>query len=149
MAIVTWNPLQELQTRQEQMNRLLELNRRNQPTEQEQLDNETWQPPVDIYEEKEKVVVIMELPEVEQHDISVQIEAGDLIISGERRLDAEVKERTYLRIERGHGIFQRTFTLPSKIDQEQVHASIEQGLLKVILPKKGESTPRQIVIDAG
>lgn len=147
MAIVKWNPLQELQAMQEQMSRLFEMSRHSR--QDDPFSAESWQPPVDIYEDEGDVVVIMELPEVEQRDISVQIEGGALIISGERRLAVEASQRNYLRIERGHGLFQRTFTLPSAIDQEKIRASIEQGLLKVILPKKGESTPRQIVIDVG
>ena len=103
MAIVKWDPLRELQLMQEQMNRLFELSRERSLGEP-LLEEGIWQPPVDIYEDDQEVVVKMEVPEVEQKDIDVQIEDDLLVIRGERKLEREEKKHNYHRIERCYGI---------------------------------------------
>jgi len=145
MAIVKWDPLRELQAMQEQMNRLFELSRDR--TFSEPFEQGLWQPPVDIYEDDLEVVVKMEVPEVEQSDIDVQIEEGVLIIRGERKLEREEKKQNYHRIERSYGPFRRSFSLPATVNQGEVSATCEKGVLKVVLPKKGASQPRHIEVE--
>jgi len=144
MAIVKWDPLRELHMMQEQMNRLFEMSRDR--TFGEPFEQGLWQPPVDIYEDEREVVVKMEVPEVEQREIDVQIEEGMLIIQGERKLEREEKKQNYHRIERCYGPFRRSFSLPASVDQNQVIASCEKGVLKVVLPKKAEGQPRHIEV---
>lgn len=145
MAIVKWDPLRELLAMQEQMNRLFDLSRER--TSGEPLEQGVWQPPVDIYEDDREVVVKMEVPEVEQKDIQVQIEENTLIIQGERTLEREEKKHNYHRIERSYGSFRRIFSLPASVDQDQVAANCDKGVLKIVLPKKTEAKPRHIEVE--
>jgi len=145
MAIVKWDPLRELRAMQEQMNRLFEMSRDR--TFGEPFEQGLWQPPVDIYEDDREVVVKMEVPEIEQKDIDVHIEEGTLIIQGERKLEREEKKHNYHRIERSYGSFRRSFSLPATVDQGEVRASCEKGVLKVVLPKKAVVKPRQIEVE--
>lgn len=145
MAIVKWDPLQELRLMQEQMNRLFEMSR--DASESEPLEPGVWQPAADIYEDDLEVVVKMELPEVDQRDIEVHIEEQTLIITGERRLEREEARQNYHRIERSYGPFRRRFALPASVDQERVRASCERGVLKVVLPKKSTGPVRQIEVE--
>jgi HSP20 family protein len=145
MAIVRFNPFRELHTMQEQMNRLLDLAWSKEGSED--LREGVWQPPVDIYEDDDAVVIKAELPDIEQKDIDVKIENNTLILRGERKHDASVKKENYHRIERYYGPFQRTFALPATIEQEKVKASCDRGVLTIILPKKNESKPKQINVE--
>jgi HSP20 family protein len=145
MGIVRYNPIRELHTMQEQMNRLLDLAWSKEGSED--LREGVWQPPVDIYEDGEAVVIKAELPDIDQKDIEVKIESNTLILRGERKHDATVKKENYHRIERYYGTFQRTFALPATIEQEKVKASCDRGVLTIRLPKKDETKPKQIKVE--
>jgi len=146
MAMVKSDPMQELKLMQERMDRLFDMSRGC--SFGEPLEAGVWQPPVDIYEDDCEVVVKMEVPEVEQKDIDLHIEGDTLIIQGERKLEKEEKRQNYHRIERCYGTFRRSFVLSASVDQDQVSASCNHGVLKVVLPKKVAGEPRQIDIDA-
>lgn len=140
MAMVKKDPLGELRTMQEEMNRLFDLSRArlcNEP-----LEDGLWQPPTDIYEDRNEIVVKMELPEVDQEDIDVSLEENRLIIQGERR--QEERRQNYFRIERAYGPFRRAFVLPADIDQDRIAAVCERGVLKIVLPKKEGEEARRI-----
>ena len=145
MAIVRYNPFRELRTMQEQMNRLLDLAWNKEAGEE--LKEGIWQPPVDIYEDGENVVIKAEVPDIDQKDIEVRIEDNTLTLRGERKLDQSVRKDNYHRVERYYGPFQRSFSIPPNIDQEKVKASCDRGVLTVILPKKAEKKPKQITVE--
>lgn len=145
MAIVKYNPFKDLRTMQEEMNHLLDLawNRESG----EDLKEGIWQPPVDIYEDRDSVVIKAEVPDIDQKDIEVKIENNTLTLRGERKQNLEVKKENYHRVERYYGTFQRSFTLPQTIDQEKVEAACDKGVLTVVLPKKEETKPKQIKVE--
>jgi HSP20 family protein len=145
MALVKYNPLRELRTMQEQMNRLLNVSW-NHDISGEDLKEGIWQPAVDIYETADSIIIKAELPDVDQKDIDVRIEENTLTLRGERRHEGEVKKENYHRIERYFGAFQRSFSLPATVDQEHVAAICEKGVLTITLPKKEETKPKQINI---
>ena len=145
MALVKYNPLRELRTMQEQMNRLLNLSW-NQDMAGEDIKEGIWQPPVDIYETTDSIVIKAELPDVDQKEIEVRIEDNTLTIKGERKHESEVKKENYHRIERYFGTFQRSFSLPATVDQEKVNAVCDRGVLTITLPKKEETKPKQISV---
>lgn len=143
MGIVKWDPLRELRRMQEQMNQLFEQSRERNAGEP--FEDGIWVPPVDICEDAVQVVLKMEVPEVDQEDIAVQIEGNSLVISGERRLE-QTGETNYHRLERSYGSFRRSFVLPAGVDPEGCRASCDRGVLKVVLPKLGDSPQRQITV---
>ena len=104
-------------------------------------------PAADIYEIEDRVVVKVDLPGVEQKDIDLRIEDNVLILRGERRFSKEERKEDFLRIERTYGTFQRTFRLPSSVDQEKVTANHEDGVLEVTLHKKEDSRPHTIKVE--
>jgi len=105
-----------------------------------------WAPPVDIYETDNEVVVRAELPGMEQKDIDIRIENNVLTIKGVRRMDEQVKEDKYHRIESAYGTFIRSFTLPTTVDEDNIKAEYRNGILKIVLPKKEQSKPKQIKV---
>lgn len=145
MAIVKYNPFGDLRTLQEQMNRLLDMAWSKESGEE--LREGVWQPPVDIFEDENGVVIKVELPGIDQKDIDVRIEDNTLTIRGERKHDQEVKKENYHRVERYYGSFQRSFSLPTTIDRETVKAVCDKGILTITLPRREETKPKQINVE--
>jgi len=146
MTLTRWDPFRDLVTLQDRMNRLFDESVRNVRTGDEALSSATWSPAVDIYETDSEVVLKAELPEVNQKDIDIQVENNTLTLRGERKLDKETKQENFHRIERAYGIFSRSFTLPSTVDQERIKADYRDGILRISLPKREESKPKQIKV---
>ena len=106
-----------------------------------------WMPAVDIYETADQnVVVKVDLPDMKREDIKVTFENGVLSIEGQRQFNHDNTDRRFWRIERGHGAFRRSFTLPSTVDPLKVEAAFQDGVLTVKLPRREETRPRQIDI---
>jgi HSP20 family protein len=145
MAIVRYNPLRELQTLQEQMNRLMESPWRRE-FDGEDLKEGLWHPPVDIYEDAESLVVKAEVPDIDQKDIEVKIENNTLSIKGERKHESDVRKENFHRVERYFGTFSRSFQLPPTVDQEKVTAVCDKGVLTITLAKKEVIKPKQISV---
>jgi HSP20 family protein len=145
MAIVKYNPFRELRTMQDQMNRMLDMAWNREFGEE--LKEGVWQPPVDIYEDEQSVVIKAEVPDVDQKDIEVRIENNTLTLRGERKHSPEIKKENYYRVERYFGHFQRSFSLPQSINQEKVQATCEKGILTITLPKLEEVKPKQISVE--
>jgi len=99
---------------------------------------------VDIYETGESVVVKAELPGLTKEQVGIEVKDGVLTLKGERKVEKEVKEENYHRIERAYGTFQRSFSLPATVDQEKISAVLKEGVLEVTLPKKEQAKPKQI-----
>lgn len=103
-------------------------------------------PPVDIHEDKDKYVVKAELPGMNQQDIDVSLEGNTLTISGERKQEDEKEEGENYRSERYFGRFQRSVTLPTGVDANEIQATYKDGILTVTLPKSEEAKPKQIQV---
>ncbi len=82
-----------------------------------------------------------------QSEIDIRVEGSTLIIQGERRLIKDAPEENYIQIERPYGTFRRTFNIPRMIEQEEIKASYKDGVLRVVLPRKPEAQPKQIVVE--
>src|SRR5262245_47264330 len=146
MTLTKWDPFKDLLTLQDRMNRLFDESVRNVKPGDEALSSAIWSPAVDIYETEDEVVVKAELPEVNQKDIDIQIESNTLTLRGERKFNKETKKENFHRIERSYGTFSRSFTLPGTIDQEKISADYKDGILKISMPKREETKPKQIKV---
>jgi HSP20 family protein len=115
----------------------------------EPLSAGAWMPAVDIFETAEKdVVVKVDLPEMKREDIKVTFENNVLSIEGERAWNGDVARGDLHRAERGFGAFRRSFSLPATVDGARVSAAYQDGVLTVRLPRREESRPRQIQVNA-
>jgi HSP20 family protein len=106
-----------------------------------------WSPSVDVYETENELVIKADLPDLSEKDIDVRVENNMLTIRGERKYDQTVKEDNYLRVERAYGAFSRSFSLPNTVNTEAILASYKNGVLKVELPKRAESKPKQVKVN--
>ncbi|HZA60383.1 MAG TPA: Hsp20/alpha crystallin family protein [Actinomycetota bacterium] len=108
----------------------------------------TWAPTMDVYEDKERFVITLELPGIDPADVDISVEDSALRITGQRKFYRELSEDNFHRVERRYGQFSRTLTLPQTANVDAVNASFEDGLLTLDIPKKEEAKPRRIEIQA-
>src|SRR4249919_2473147 len=94
-----------------------------------------WTPAVDVFEDKDAVKIVAELPGVKAEDVKISLENQTLTLRGEKRQVAEEKTERLHRYERTYGAFERTFALPGTVDADRIEASYADGLLTVTLPK--------------
>ena len=149
MAIVRWDPFRDLAEVQERVNRVLGefYGGRGQD---DVMRRGTWIPPVDIYEgPNHEMVIKAELPDIRREDIDIRVEDNTLTISGEKKLDDDLKQEQFHRVERAYGTFTRSFSLPATIDTEKVNADYKNGVLTVKLPMREEAKPKQIQVKVG
>ena len=108
-----------------------------------------WTPAMDLVETEDAFVATADLPGLAKEDITISLDEGALSISGERRVesrDTTAETKGFRRFERAHGNFHRAIHLPQGIDQENVAASFENGVLTLSLPKQEPSRSRTIAI---
>ena len=140
MTLVRWNPARELAS--------MEIDRLNRMFDDFYGNVRGWVPAVDIYEtDAHEVVVKAELPDMKREDINLTFENGVLTLKGERKVQQEVNKENYQRIERRHGVFSRSFTLPNTVDAGKISASYKDGVLTIRLPQREEAKPKQIAVN--
>ncbi len=84
---------------------------------------------------------------MQEKDLNVEIEGNTMTVSGERKLEKEIKEEHFRRKERHYGTFSRSFTLPSTIDPGKIEANYVNGVLAIELPKRAEAKPKQVKVN--
>jgi HSP20 family protein len=129
VAFSRWDPLQDLLTLHERINRLSGM------------DAPGWMPAVDLYETADRIVITAELPGLSREDVQIHIQEGKLFLRGHRPAGTATCEQ-YHQVERGHGQFSRTFALPQAVDVDAIDADLENGILTISIPKKNRSEHR-------
>lgn len=105
-----------------------------------------WFPAVDVYEDADNLLVKAELAGLKKEDIEISLHDGFLTLSGERKQEEKVEGADVYRAERWSGRFERTITLPCRVEAEKIKATYNEGVLTVTLPKAEEAKPKQIPI---
>ena len=148
-SLVRWQPFQEINSLQKQMNRAFDdfFGRTTLMPFEENLAVPEFGPPVDIYEDDQKLTFKVELPGIEEKDVKVEITNNVLTVQGERKLGKDVKEENFRRMERHYGAFSRSFTLPSTVDPDKIEATYDHGMLTIQMPKRAEARPKQIKVN--
>lgn len=145
-TLTRWSPFREIDAVFDQLNRGLGLTRLSRDSGRETMRVADWSPIVDIVETDGDYEIKVELPEVRKEDVTVSVDDGVLLIQGERKMEREENGRKYHRVERTHGSFARSFTLPDNVDATTVRATHKNGMLYVHLGKAEEAKPRSIEI---
>ena len=136
------NPIQELLNLRDRMNRLFEDSMgRFAPAEDAVTGG--FVPPVDIFEDRDRIVLWLELPGVTREQA---VEVGSLVIRGERRMDPSLRPDDFHRIERSFGPFRRTFKLPPGVRADGIQAEMRHGVLEVVVPRAagGDGPARKV-----
>ena len=116
----------------------------------EQAARGEWSPAVDIQETDQAVTFAVELPGIKPGDVEVTANDGMLTIRGERTWGQEQEtDGRYYLVERNYGSFMRQFQLPQGVDSDKIQADVEDGVLRVTIPKAAMPQPKRIPIRAG
>ena len=136
VAFSRWDPLRDLLALHEQLGHLVGA------------DAPGWTPPVDLYETPTTFVLTAELPGLTRDQMEIHAEENRISIRGARAAvpGGDIPCEQYHRVERGHGHFARTFTLPEAIDIDGITADLRDGVLTVTIPKAAGGGARQITV---
>jgi HSP20 family protein len=145
MSITRYDPFRDLRMLQDEVNRLFSSNL-SRSFGDEGIARGAWAPTVDIYENKDQIVLEAELPGMNREDFELSIENNVLTLRGERRFEKRDESDNYHRVERSYGSFTRSFTLPQTVSSENVSAEYKNGVLRVVLQKREEVKARRIEI---
>jgi HSP20 family protein len=150
MTIIRREPARELHSIQQEVNRLFGTFF-DSPTGASFRSGHArrWVPAMDVAEDGDQYVLRADLPGVDEGDLKIEVEHNVLTISGERRSEVRDRKDGYYRVERASGSFSRSLTLPDGVDADSVHASFENGVLEVTIPKPAEHKPRRVEISVG
>jgi len=107
-----------------------------------------WLPSVDVFEDKESLKIVAELPGLKPEDVKITLENSTLTLRGEKKQVAEEKTERVHRYERSYGSFERSFSLSNTVDTDKVAASFENGVLTITLLKAEKAKLREIAVVA-
>jgi HSP20 family protein len=105
-----------------------------------------WLPACDVFEDKDAVKIVAEVPGVTPEDVKISLESNVLTIRGEKKQQAEESSERVHRYERTYGVFERAFSLPTSVDAERIGATYAHGILTVTIPKAERARPREIPV---
>ena len=141
-----WNPLQDLITLQDRMNRLFEdatqRRTRDESTGSDDFERADWIPAADIYETDNAYQIAIDLPGVNRDAVEIDLDESRLVVKGTRTVEKSTKHPS----ERPFGKFLRAFTVPGSVDQTQIGADYKDGVLQLRLPKRTEPKRQKVEI---
>lgn len=115
-------------------------------TDESSVFTSDWSPAVDVKEEKNKFVILADIPGVDPKEIDVTMENGILTLKGERKTESKEEKDNFKRVERTYGSFYRRFSLPDTADADSISAVSKNGVLQITLNKKETEKPRKISV---
>ena len=151
-AVTPWRPFMGPARWETEMDRMMEdfFGRRMRPwwpsLWSRDSGRELVAPALDIYEEKDDIVVKAELPGMTKDDIKVDISDTHLTLKGEKKKEEKIEEEDYFACERSYGAFQRSVELPKNVQADKVKASFKNGILEIRLPKSEEAKTKEIKV---
>ncbi len=146
MALIRWEPARELQSVQNEVNRLFGTLFDSPATGIPAGASRRWIPAMDLVETEHDFVLRADLPGMNEKDIKIELQENVLTVSGERKSEHEERREGYYRIERSSGAFARSLTLPEGVDPQSVRAGFDRGVLEVHIPKPEARKPQKIEI---
>jgi HSP20 family protein len=148
MALIRWDPLREMWSLRETMNRLFDESfiRSNAP--RWQAEGRLLPVSADLVETDDSLIFKADLPGLKPEDVDISVSDSVLTVKGEYKTEKEEEEGDVHFKERRYGRFQRAIRLPDNVDTDAAEAKFEDGVLKISLPKTEEAKPKQIKVKA-
>jgi len=149
MALIRWEPAREIESLQQEVNRLFGSFFDVQAGRGQATSTRRWVPAMDLLETDGHYVLRADLPGVKPEDVKVELDDDVLTVSGQRHSAHESEGEGVRRIERASGTFTRSLTLPAGVDADRIEASFDQGVLEVRVPKPEQQKPRRVSVQVG
>ena len=142
-----WNPFEGLESLRAEMDRLFAPFVGNTPPSG--IRESVWTPRVDLLEHEHNVVLVADLPGMQQEDLHISVQDNMLTLEGTRTVaHADKGQGRYQYRERASGTFCRRFLLSTAVDAEHIMATYKDGVLEVHLPKAADAQPKRIAVQA-
>jgi len=103
-------------------------------------------PTMDVAETDKDIEITAELPGLEEKDVQINVSDNVLTIRGEKKAEKEQKEKNYRMVERSYGAFERSLELPEGVNADSIKATIDKGVLKVVVPKPAPAQVKKIEV---
>jgi HSP20 family protein len=151
MALIRWEPAREINSLQQEMNRLFSSFFDTPPAAGGGNGGgvRRWIPAMDLVETDDHYVLRADLPGMSEGDVDLSLEDNVLTLSGERKTEHEQGGEGFYRLERAAGAFSRSLTLPEGVDGDAISARFDKGVLEVRIPKPEQRKPRKLQIAVG
>lgn len=156
MALIRWQPMRQLGTLRQQMDRLFDdllsdtelggLSLRDFPA-WSSIEGTTWMPAIELQDTEKDVILKAEIPGVEAKDLDVQVGREAVSIAGEHQQKEEKEEKGIFRSEFRYGKFQRVVPLPTQIHNDRVKAEFKDGILTLTMPKVEEAAQKKVKVN--
>lgn len=142
-----WNPLNDLVSLQDRMNRLFEdaTHRRGRDNPADEVEGADWYPAADVYENEKSYILAVDVPGIDRSTLDISVDDDTLAIRGSKPEIAGI-DATQHRRERACGKFLRSFSVPASVDQKGIKADYRDGVLQVHLPKRAERKAQRVEI---
>jgi HSP20 family protein len=144
--LMNTHPFEDIEKVRSEMDRLMDTFLFGVPQRGEFWEEAEWLPAVDVAETKNEVVVNVEIPGMDPKEFDISLKEGTLTIKGEKKQERVEGEENYHLVERRYGAFSRSIPLPQEVESDKISTSYKEGILKVTLPKSGETKKKEIKI---
>jgi HSP20 family protein len=140
---IRWQPFSEMDSLQREMNRLFD-----NLTPTQSLNGKAYLPPAEMTETEEVIHLKLEIPGMDAKDIDIQVSAEAVSISGERKSVSRTNAKAKKRSEFRYGDFHRVIPLPARVQNINVKAEYQDGILHLTIPKDESEKPKVVKINA-
>ncbi|MGJ3248524.1 MAG: Hsp20/alpha crystallin family protein [Elainellaceae cyanobacterium] len=147
MALTRWEPFREIDTLQRQVNRLFD--ELAVPSNRWENGGLSFAPAAEMSETDDAIHLKLEVPGMDAKDLSVEVTADSVSISGERKSETKTEEGGITRSEFRYGKFQRVIPLTKRVQNDHVKADYKDGILKMTLPKAEEEKNKVVKVNVG
>lgn len=148
MALIRWEPFREIDSLQREMNRLFDT-LATRTDAGSMTTGTSFMPAAEMHETPEAIELRIELPGMEAKDLDVKVTPEAVAISGERKSESKIEEKGMTRSEFRYGRFQRIIPLPTRIQNDQVKADYNNGVLRLTLPRAEAEKNKVVTINLG
>lgn len=149
MALIRWQPYQEMTALQRDMNRLFDSLSSRRDEDMMQMQQMSFSPAAEMEETENAINLKLEIPGMEAKDLDVQVTKEAVMISGERKSESKSEQNGMTRSEFRYGRFSRTIPLPTRVDNTNVKGDYKDGILKLEIPKAEEEKNKVTKVNIG
>ncbi len=149
MALIRWQPFQEMTALQRDMNRLFDSLSSTRDEDMMRMQQMSFSPAAEMEETENGINLKIEIPGMEAKDLDVQVTKEAVMISGERKSESKSEENGMTRSEFRYGRFSRTIPLPTRVDNTNVKGDYKDGILKLEIPKAEDEKNKVTKVNIG
>lgn len=144
MMLVRWQPFERMDSLRRQLDQVFD-----EMTENSTRKEANWYPAVELIDTPDNLLLHVQLPGIDRNNIEIQVARDSVLISGEHSYPQQPEKANWLHSEFAYGKFRRLISLPVAIENDQVHADFQNGILTLTLPKIAQARRHIVKVNLG